>query len=125
MYRKGQSQLEKKRPTSKVGLAEAENLCKDWNREKISVHIRNRVRDRSLHEQARYPFATTAAGFLESEANLTDSENDGHLSLGVAGLEQQRRDEGEGHRGRDLETGHHEVDQNQVEFAHPENEEVL
>ena len=92
---------------------------------KISVYIRSRSRDRSLHEQARYPDATTAAGFLESETNLTDSENDGHLSLGVAGLEQQRRDEGEGHRGRDLETGHHEVDQNQVEFAHPENKEVL
>jgi hypothetical protein len=51
---------------------------------------------------------------------LTYPEDDGHLRFAVAGLEEERRDEGEGHGGRDLEAGHHEVDEDQVQLAHPE-----
>ena len=50
---------------------------------------------------------------------LTHAEDDRHLRLAVARLEQQRRDEGEGHRGRNLQSGHHKVDQNEMEFTHP------
>ena len=50
---------------------------------------------------------------------LTHAEDDRHLRLAVARLEQQRRDEGEGYRGRNLQSGHHKVDQNEMEFTHP------
>lgn len=51
---------------------------------------------------------------------LTNSKNDGHLRFTVAELEEEGRDEGEGHRGGDLQTRDHGVHQNKVKFADPE-----
>ena len=50
---------------------------------------------------------------------LTNSKNDGHLRFTVAELEEEGRDEGEGHRGGDLQTCDHGVHQDKVKFADP------
>ena len=57
--------LEKKSPTSKVGVTElkVKNRCEDWkiSTEKFSVYSGNRTRDIQLRRRARYPYATTTA----------------------------------------------------------------